>query len=108
MQYPKMKYVVCWTAYIFAPHYKKVDKQVHLIFGTFFDSVKSTNMASSEVKDIFTNPVRRILRVIKLETNEISSVYFYAILSGLIQLSLPLGIQSIISFVLGGVCQRPS
>lgn len=59
-------------------------------------------MASSEVKDIFTNPVRRILRVIKLETNEISSVYFYAILSGLIQLSLPLGIQSIISFVLGG------
>ncbi len=79
-----------------------MDKQVHLIFGTFFDSVKSTNMASSEVKDIFTNPVRRILRVIKLETNEISSVYFYAILSGLIQLSLPLGIQSIISFVLGG------
>lgn len=59
-------------------------------------------MASNEVKDIFANPLRRILKVIKLETNEISSVYFYAILGGLIQLSLPLGIQSIISFVLGG------
>ncbi len=49
-----------------------------------------------------SNPIRRILKVLRLERNEISSVYFYAILSGLIQLSLPLGIQSIISFVLGG------
>ncbi len=49
----------------------------------------------------FARPVSRILRVIRLEKNEITSVYFYAILNGLIQLSLPLGIQSIISFVLG-------
>ncbi len=53
-------------------------------------------------KSIFSNPVSRILQVIKLEKNEISSIYFYAILNGLIQLSLPHGIQSIISFVLGG------
>lgn len=59
-------------------------------------------MASQEVKDVFANPVRRILKVIRLETNEISSIYFYAILGGLIQLSLPVGIQSIVSFVLGG------
>jgi len=59
-------------------------------------------MATTATQHIFANPVRRILQVIKLEKNEISSVYFYAILNGLIQLSLPLGIQSIISFVLGG------
>ena len=59
-------------------------------------------MAATATQNIFANPVRRILQVIKLEKNEISSVYFYSILSGLIQLSLPLGIQSIISFVLGG------
>ena len=59
-------------------------------------------MAATATQNIFANPVKRILRVIKLEKNEISSVYFYAILNGLIQLSLPLGIQSIISFVLGG------
>ena len=59
-------------------------------------------MAATATQNIFANPVRRILQVIRLEKNEISSVYFYAILSGLIQLSLPLGIQSIISFVLGG------
>ncbi len=59
-------------------------------------------MAADATQNIFANPVRRVLQVIKLEKNEISSVYFYAILNGLIQLSLPLGIQSIISFVLGG------
>ncbi|MBC7511300.1 MAG: ABC transporter ATP-binding protein [Ferruginibacter sp.] len=59
-------------------------------------------MAATATQNIFANPVKRILKVIELEKNEISSVYFYAILNGLIQLSLPLGIQSIISFVLGG------
>ena len=49
-----------------------------------------------------THSLRRILKVLRLERREISAIYFYAILGGLIQLSLPLGIQSIISFVLGG------
>ncbi len=47
------------------------------------------------------SPVTRILNLVKLERKEITAVYFYAILSGLIQLSLPLGIQAIIGFVLG-------
>lgn len=47
------------------------------------------------------NPVTRILRLVKLERKEIGSIYFYAILGGLIQLSLPIGIQSIIGFILG-------
>lgn len=47
-------------------------------------------------------PLWRVLRVLRLDKQEITSVYFYAVLNGLIQLSLPLGIQSIISFVLGG------
>ena len=49
-----------------------------------------------------TNAIKRILEIIRFEKKEISAIYFYAILSGLVQLSLPLGIQSIISFVLGG------
>jgi ABC-type bacteriocin/lantibiotic exporter with double-glycine peptidase domain len=36
------------------------------------------------------------------EKSDISAIYFYAILGGLIQLSMPLGIQTIIGFVLGG------
>ena len=46
-------------------------------------------------------PVTRILELVKLEHKEITAVYFYAILNGLIQLSLPLGVQAIIGFVVG-------
>lgn len=48
------------------------------------------------------NAVRRILEILRFEKKEISAIYFYAIFNGLIQLSLPLGIQSIIGFVMGG------
>ena len=47
------------------------------------------------------SPVSRILKLVKLEKKEISAIYFYAILNGLIQLSLPLGVQAIIGFILG-------
>ncbi len=47
------------------------------------------------------SPAARILNLVKLERKEITAIYFYAILNGLIQLSLPLGIQAIIGFVLG-------
>jgi len=45
-----------------------------------------------------STPLKRFFGVISLEKREISSIYFYAILSGLLQLTLPLGIQAIINF----------
>lgn len=48
------------------------------------------------------NTFRKFLDILKHEKEEIYAIYFYSILSGLVQLSLPLGIQAIISFVLGG------
>ncbi|RYG44456.1 MAG: ATP-binding cassette domain-containing protein, partial [Chitinophagaceae bacterium] len=48
------------------------------------------------------SPVARIFNLVQLERKEISAIYFFAILSGLIQLSLPLGVQAIIGFVMGG------
>ena len=36
-----------------------------------------------------------------MERKEITAIYIYAILNGLIQLSLPLGVQAIVGFVLG-------
>ncbi len=47
------------------------------------------------------SPLARILDLVRLEKAEIWSIYFYAILNGLILLSVPLGIQAIVSFVLG-------
>lgn len=43
----------------------------------------------------------RLIQFFHLERKEITAIYFYAISSGLIQLSLPLGVQSIIGFVQG-------
>ncbi len=59
-------------------------------------------MAINATQATLSNALMRMWKVIQLDRREISAIYFYAILSGLIQLSLPLGIQSIISFVLGG------
>ncbi|MFM2137958.1 MAG: hypothetical protein RJA57_265 [Bacteroidota bacterium] len=47
------------------------------------------------------NPVTRILNLVRLERKEIAAVYFYAILNGLIVLSLPIGVQAIVGFVMG-------
>lgn len=45
------------------------------------------------------NPVKRIIGLLKLERKNIYYLYFYAIISGLLYLSLPLGIQAIISLM---------
>lgn len=47
------------------------------------------------------SPVSRILNLLKLERSEITAIYFYAIMNGMIQLSLPVGVQAIIGYVLG-------
>ncbi|RFS17871.1 ATP-binding cassette domain-containing protein [Emticicia sp. C21] len=46
------------------------------------------------------HPFIRIVNLLKLDKQDISALYFYAILAGIIQLVLPLGIQSIINFVM--------
>lgn len=48
-----------------------------------------------------TNPLKRLLDFVNLDKKDVSAIYFYAILSGLIQLSLPVGVQAIIGFILG-------
>ncbi len=55
-------------------------------------------MAGFDVHVSLANAIKRFFSVIRIEKKEVSAIYFYAILSGLIQLSLPLGIQAIINF----------
>jgi len=47
-------------------------------------------------------PVQRFLRLLKPDKREITNIYVYAIFSGLVNLSLPLGIQAIINLIQGG------
>ena len=48
------------------------------------------------------SPTKRLWSLVQEKRSDITAIYFFALLSGLIQLSLPLGIQAIIGFVLGG------
>lgn len=50
-----------------------------------------------------TTPVKRFWKLLSLERAEVFSIYFFAILSGVIYLILPLGIQSIINLLFGGL-----
>lgn len=44
---------------------------------------------------------KKLFRYITKEKKDVTNIYFYAIINGLVSLSIPLGIQSIISFVMG-------
>ncbi len=46
-----------------------------------------------------TNPVIRFIRLLKLNKQDVISVYLYAAVAGIISLSLPLGIQAIMNFI---------
>ena len=48
-------------------------------------------------------PLQRFWKLMTLEKKELLNIYFFAILSGLIYLSIPLGIQSIINLLFGGL-----
>lgn len=48
------------------------------------------------------HPFQRFFRLLKPERTDIFYIYLYAIFNGLINLSLPLGIQAIINLVTGG------
>ncbi|CAN5593912.1 ATP-binding cassette domain-containing protein [soil metagenome] len=50
----------------------------------------------------YRQPLKRFLELIALEKKEVKSIYFFAFVSGIIYLSLPLGIQAIINFLLSG------
>jgi len=48
------------------------------------------------------SPLNRFINLLKLDKKDIYQVFFYAIFSGLVSLSLPLGIQAIINLIQGG------
>ena len=47
-------------------------------------------------------PVERFIRLMKPDAQEIRNVYIYSIFTGLLSLSLPIGIQAIINLIQGG------
>lgn len=51
---------------------------------------------------ILLRPLQRFQRLLEVDRKDITQVYIYALLNGLVNLSLPLGIQAIINLIQGG------
>jgi ATP-binding cassette, subfamily B, bacterial len=51
----------------------------------------------------FTAALNKLIQLINLEKREVGQIYFFAILIGAIQLSMPLGIQAIVGLLFGGI-----
>lgn len=59
-------------------------------------------MADTVSASVHLSPVTRLLRLLGAERRDIVYLYVYAALAGVINLSLPLGVQSVIGFVSSG------
>jgi len=65
-------------------------------------AIKIRSLYSVDSEDLVGSPLKRFFRLIDREKKEVVLIYIYAIFNGLINLSLPLGIQAIISTIIGG------
>lgn len=56
---------------------------------------------SKRPKNLITNATRKLVAVLEGEKKDIWLLYIYAVLSGIISLTLPLGVQAIITYLMG-------
>ncbi|MEO6671684.1 MAG: ATP-binding cassette domain-containing protein [Ferruginibacter sp.] len=59
-------------------------------------------MTSTRYKVSISDSLKKFYQILRLDKKDISAIYVFAIIAGVVQLSLPLGIQTIISFVMAG------
>jgi ABC-type bacteriocin/lantibiotic exporter with double-glycine peptidase domain len=65
------------------------------------------NHSMDEKTDHHLNPLQRLFHLLKSERKDISYIYVYAIVAGLLSLTLPLGVQAIIGMISGGLVLEP-
>ena len=53
-------------------------------------------------KYVTISPLKRFFNLLKVDKQEVLSIYVYALFNGIVTLSLPLGIQAIINLISGG------
>lgn len=67
-----------------------------------YKSLVSDDTEDGKIKKKLS-PVQRLVRLLSEEKRDIMYIYFYAVLVGLISLTLPVGIQATVSLISGGV-----
>lgn len=60
-------------------------------------------MADQQTDQAKLHPLSRFFRLLSVDKKDITNIYIYAIVNGIVILSLPLGIQAIINFITGGL-----
>lgn len=72
---------------------------------TYFTGFPLTPLVSEPEykKEETPSPTKRLLRLLSLEKRDIAYIYFYALIIAFISLTLPLGIQTMMELVSGGV-----
>ncbi len=78
------------------------DKNGRAVYLTAFP-MKSLVSSDDPTTEKELTPVQRLFRLLGNEKKDIGYIYLYAIVIGLISLSLPLGIQAIINLISGGM-----
>jgi ABC-type bacteriocin/lantibiotic exporter with double-glycine peptidase domain len=77
------------------------NSQGEIEFFTVFAYESPVSLSGEDAKN--PNPVKRLLKLLGTEKKEISYILFYAILIGMIGLIVPLGIQTTVELISGGV-----
>lgn len=74
----------------------------HILILTGIKTESAFTPSAHKYGDV-TKPMARFFQLLKTERKEIGYIYFYAILIGIINLLIPLGIQGTINLISGGV-----
>ncbi len=64
-------------------------------------SIFGGNLNTKPIVEKKLTPVQRFFRLLKVERKDIIYLYIYAVINGLVTLSLPVGVQAIIGLVMG-------
>lgn len=64
-----------------------------------YNSPNNVQMAAGN-NVLISSSIKKFYQILSLDKRDISSIYAFALMAGVVQLSLPLGIQTIISFVM--------
>jgi len=64
-------------------------------------SIFGGNLNTRPIVEVKLTPMQRFFRLLKVERRDIIYLYIYAVINGLMTLSLPVGVQTIIGLVMG-------
>jgi ABC-type bacteriocin/lantibiotic exporter with double-glycine peptidase domain len=82
--------------------YQKNGKFLLLSFFPVTSLFSNSEEPEDSKNSLIGSPIRRLFRLLHIERKDIGYIYIYAVMAGMVYLSLPLGIQAIIGLIMSG------